>query len=100
MFSSLVAHIGVRVVRVIINRIIFGFDVFGFDSRHFGIGFVTLVARHSRKSMRILQKRKMIYALAKESHSERWSGKSRAWNEPQHVYINQHLHIDALEAVA
>jgi hypothetical protein len=42
----------------------------------------------------------MIYSLAKKRHPERWSGKSRAWSEPQHVYINQHLHIDALEAVA
>jgi hypothetical protein len=77
-----------------------GFDVFGFDSRHFGIGFVTLVARHSRKSMRILQKREMIYALAKESHSERGSGKSRTRNEPQNVYINPHLHSDSFGMVA
>jgi len=67
---------------------------------HSGIGFVTPSDRHYRKSSERLQKRRDIYSLAKKRHPERWSGKSRAWNEPQHVYINQHLHIDALEAAA
>ena len=67
---------------------------------HSGIGFVTPGDRHSGKSSELLEKRRELYVLAKKRHPERWSGKSRAWNEPQHVYINSHLHPDTLGMVA
>ena len=67
---------------------------------HSGIGFVTPADRHSGASSSILQNRRKVYDVAKKYHPERWSGKSRVWKEPQHVYINPHLHPDALGMIA
>ena len=72
---------------------------YNFEHLHSGIGFVTPGDRHSRTSSKVLENRKKIYELAKKNHPSRWSGKSRTWNEPQHVYINPHLHSDSLEII-
>ena len=72
---------------------------YNFEHLHSGIGFVTPADRHSGTSSKVLENRKEVYKLAKKNHPSRWSGKSRAWNEPQHVYINPHLHSDSLELI-
>ena len=60
---------------------------------------MTPADRHSGASSSILQNRRKVYDVAKKHRPERWSGKSRAWKEPQNVYINPHLHSDALEVI-
>ena len=69
---------------------------YNFEHLHSGIGFVAPGDRHSGTSNNVLENRKKVYEFAKKNHPSRWSGKSRAWSEPQHVYINPHLHSDVM----
>lgn len=55
---------------------------------HSGISFVTPSARHDGDDVAILEKRKLIYAEAKEKNPNRWSGKIRNWNRIETVKLN------------
>ena len=56
---------------------------------HSGIKFVTPMERHAGLDKKILNKRKEVYAKAKERNPERWSSrKTRNWERIEKVYLN------------
>lgn len=55
---------------------------------HSGINFVTPSDRHTGKEIETLSKRTAVYALAKASHPERWSGPTRNWSPVGDVWLN------------
>lgn len=55
---------------------------------HSGISFVTPSSRHEGRDIDILEKRKLVYAEAKERNPSRWSGEVRNWNRKQTVKLN------------
>ena len=62
--------------------------------QHSGISFVTPAERHDAKDQAILEKRKQIYAMAKEKNSECWSKNIRNWNRVDAVFLNKkHSHL-------
>lgn len=56
---------------------------------HSGIKFVTPSSRHQRKDEQILEKRTMVYELAKKLNPARWSGSTRNWSMITEVHLNQ-----------
>lgn len=56
--------------------------------QHSGIKFVTPAARHAGKDIEILEKRKQVYELARQTNPDRWSKKTRNWNRIDEVYLN------------
>jgi len=58
------------------------------EHRHSGIKFVTPVQRHQGEDSAILQKRANLYALAKSTNPERWSGQTRDWHPVGAVTLN------------
>ncbi len=56
---------------------------------HSGIKFVTPNDRHEGRDVEILANRKKVYAAAKESNPERWSGEPRNWDRQEEVTLNQ-----------
>lgn len=56
---------------------------------HSGIKFVTPSDRHEGRDVEILANRKKIYAAAKKSNPERWSGEPRNWDRQEEVTLNQ-----------
>ena len=55
---------------------------------HSGIKFVTPIARHNGQDHALLVKRSRLYALAKQKHPLRWTGKIRNWDRTETVYLN------------
>lgn len=68
--------------------------VAGFDwwyneqHRHSALNFVTPAQRHRGEDQVILDQRIALYAMAKASHPERWSGNHRNWSRPEVVALN------------
>ena len=58
------------------------------DHQHSRIRFVTPAQRHRREDVHILAQRAQIYAAAKASRPERWSGKTRDWTPVGCVTLN------------
>lgn len=56
--------------------------------QHSGISFVTPAIRHSGADKDILEKRKEVYARAKDKNPNRWSGQIRKWESVAKVYLN------------
>ncbi len=57
--------------------------------RHSGIEFVTPEQRHQGQDGEILQKRKVVYAQAKECKPERWKNRNtRRWCKIKEVWLN------------
>lgn len=57
--------------------------------QHSGIKFVTPAARHAEKDREILEKRKLVYKLAKEKNPNRWSKQTRNWDRIEEVSLNK-----------
>lgn len=55
---------------------------------HSGINFVTPSSRHEQKDIAILEKRKEVYEAAKKKKPNRWSKKTRAWQQQKEVVLN------------
>lgn len=55
---------------------------------HSRIGFVTPSQRHRGMDIDILEKRKLVYARAKEKNPSRWSGEIRQWEHVTKVMLN------------
>lgn len=55
---------------------------------HSGIRFVTPAQRHAGLDVEILAHRDAVYERAKQSHPERWSGKTRNWEPVDTVHLN------------
>jgi transposase InsO family protein len=56
--------------------------------RHSALKFVTPGQRHRGEDHKILRRRTALYAAAKASCPERWSGKCRNWSRPEVVNLN------------
>lgn len=55
---------------------------------HSGIKFVTPEARHARRDVEILARRKRVYERAKARRPERWAGNIRDWTPIETVTLN------------
>ena len=55
---------------------------------HSGIKFVTPASRHRGDDVAILEKRKVVYAEAKEKNPSRWSKEPRNWDRIDSVKLN------------
>lgn len=55
---------------------------------HSGINFVTPGSRHRGEDRAILSNRTHVYADARAKHPERWSGRTRCWNQKAAVSLN------------
>jgi len=55
---------------------------------HSGIQYLTPYQRHYGLSENIIEKRKQVYSMAKETHPERWSKEIRKWELPKYVSLN------------
>lgn len=64
---------------------------------HSAIGFVTPAQRHEGTSSAILARRRKVYAIAQTRCPNRWSGPTRAWDEPATAHLNP-LPDDRLDA--
>lgn len=56
--------------------------------RHGSIGYVTPDERHFGEDVKILERRRKTYALARRRQPERWSRHARAWQAPRVVTLN------------
>ena len=61
---------------------------YNFEHKHSAIGYVTPNQRHNGEATDILTKRRCVFEAAKNKHPERWSGKTRKWDQPERVYLN------------
>lgn len=52
-----------------------------------GLKFVTPVQRHNGEDLAILEKREIVYEKSRKYRPERWSGKTRNWNQGQMVKL-------------
>jgi transposase InsO family protein len=61
-----------------------------YNTEHFhsAIKFITPEQRHAGKDREILNKRKIVYELAKSKNPNRWSGDIRNWNPVKEVGLN------------
>ena len=55
---------------------------------HSAIGFVTPDQRHHDEDLRVLARRRAVYAAACSHRPERWTGRMRAWDAPGLVPLN------------
>jgi transposase InsO family protein len=58
------------------------------EHRHSGLQYVTPEQRHRGEAEVLLDKRKALYAAAKEKHPERWSAEARNWQLENRVWLN------------
>jgi putative transposase len=56
--------------------------------RHSALKLITPGQRHHGEDHEILRQRKVLYAAAKASRPERWSGDHRNWTRPEVVTLN------------
>lgn len=68
------------------------------EHKHSGIKFVTPEQRHKGEEKEILKNRSNVYELAKRKNPNRWSGKTRNWNEVNAVHLN-HLNKNRTESI-
>lgn len=61
-----------------------------YNTEHFhsGLAFVTPETRHRGEDRRILERRRQVYAAAREQHPLRWKCHTRAWVAPECVWLN------------
>lgn len=57
--------------------------------QHSGLKFITPSARHAGQDKEILEKRKIVYKLAKQKNPNRWSRQIRNWDRVDEVYLNK-----------
>lgn len=55
---------------------------------HRGINYVTPQQRHDGLDVEILAKRHEVYQTARARHPNRWSGDTRNWARPEHIWLN------------
>jgi transposase InsO family protein len=55
---------------------------------HSALKFVTPLQRHNGEDGDVLDKRHLVYQVAKKKNPDRWSGNSRDWSLPQIVALN------------
>lgn len=59
------------------------------EHRHSKIGYVTPEQRHRGEDVVLLERRREVYAKARQRHPERWKGRSsRAWKRPGAVRLS------------
>lgn len=58
------------------------------EHRHSALKFVTPGQRHRGEDHELLRQRTALYAAAKASRPERWSGNYRNWSRPEVVILN------------
>jgi transposase InsO family protein len=58
------------------------------EHRHSAIRFVTPDQRHRGEDIAVLEQRKAVYAAARKTHPERWSGDLRNWERPTTASLN------------
>ncbi len=61
---------------------------YNYEHRHSEIGFVTPASKHQGDDLVILNKRIELYELARIKNPQRWSNKTRKWNQVTEVYLN------------
>jgi transposase InsO family protein len=62
-------------------------DWYNNEHLHSAISFVTPASRHAGLDVAQLEKRRAVYAAAKERHPERWSGAQRGWSHTRTVAL-------------
>ena len=62
---------------------------------HSGIRFVTPSSRHTGEDVLILQKRSLVYQMAKAKTPLRWSGSTRNWRRMTEVHLNPKKEVTA-----
>tara|TARA_B100000965_G_scaffold175999_1_gene146783 strand:+ start:599 stop:1726 length:1128 start_codon:yes stop_codon:yes gene_type:complete len=67
------------------------------DHRHSGIAFLTPAQRHAGQGPEILARRRAVYEEAKTANPNRWACSTRAWKEPDRVFLNPNDQVDTLE---
>lgn len=68
------------------------------EHRHSAIRFVTPNERHTGRDLKILEKRRQLYAAARERRPERWTGTTRNWSPVETVALNPTDNTPAEEA--
>ena len=63
-------------------------DWYNNEHLHSGIKFVTPADKHAGKDKEILNRRKIVYEIAKLKNSNRWSGNTRNWDAINNVPLN------------
>jgi transposase InsO family protein len=58
------------------------------EHRHSGIRYVTPAERHDGRDAEVLEMRRQVYEVAKATHPERWSSKTRNWDYIVEVWLN------------
>jgi transposase InsO family protein len=58
------------------------------EHRHSALKFITPGQRHRGEDHELLRHRRALYAAAKASRPERWSGDYRTWSRPEVVTLN------------
>jgi transposase InsO family protein len=65
------------------------------EHRHSSLRFVTPEQRHTGADKELLQKRNMVYELAKKQNPKRWSGNTRNWARESVVWLNPEKQVCA-----
>ncbi len=73
---------------------------YNFEHRHSAIRYVTPAERHHGREKQILEGRRRIYETARKRHPERWSGKTRNWDQVTTVRLNPERRNDELRQAA
>ncbi len=73
---------------------------YNFEHRHSAIRYVTPAERHHGREKQILERRRRIYETARKRHPERWSGKTRNWDQVTTVRLNPERRNDELRQAA
>ena len=58
------------------------------EHRHSAIGFVTPTQRHAGQDKDLLAGRAAVYAMARQTHPQRWSKQCRNWHRVVQVHLN------------
>jgi len=56
--------------------------------RHSGLNFITPSQRHSGLAEQVFERRKAVYAAAKDKNPNRWTGAIRDWSLEDEVWLN------------
>lgn len=63
-------------------------DWYNREHLHSGIGFVSPQSRHEGSATKQLEQRRKVYAAAQQRRPERFANGTRAWGEPDIVWLN------------
>ena len=58
------------------------------EHHHKNLNFVTPTQRHTGEAEVIMEKRQLVYEVAKKRNPNRWSGKTRDWSLKEGVWLN------------